>query len=54
MTPTILFRTKGQSGQPVDYIGQLLNQPKPEMKPNEQYGEYTKRLEIWKTYGKSK
>lgn len=54
MNPTILFRTKSPKGQPVDYIGQLLNQPKPSQKPTEQYGEFIKRLEIWKKYGKTK
>lgn len=53
MTPTILFRRKNPSGQDVDYIGQLLNQPRPRQSENEPFSQFEKRLKVWLKYDKS-
>jgi hypothetical protein len=48
MDLTILFRRKNPKGEPVDYIGQLLNTKKPTQQPQEGLNSFLDRIDKWR------
>jgi len=48
MDLTILFRRKNPKGEPVDYIGQLLNTKKPTQQAQEGLSSFMNRIEKWR------